>query len=117
MKKKLITILFCVFMCSTYINAQVKLNLHPLSTKGLGHNIKRTPARIPEVWLDGNMLLFPLGIDDVKVEVYKNGVLIYDKEISDEINALEIPDYIEGSLELHLIKGSIAYIAFFIIQQ
>lgn len=107
--------MFCVLMCSTYTTAQVKLNLHPLSTKGLGHDIKRTPVRIPEVWLDGNMLLFPLGINDAKVEIYKDGELIYDKEISDEINTLEIPDSIDGSLVLYIRKGTIDYIAYLMI--
>lgn len=115
MKKRLLAMMFCALVCATYTIAQVRLDLHPLSTKGLGHDIKRTPALIPEVWLDGNMLLFPLGINDSKVEIYKGGILVYDKEISDEIETLEIPDYIEGSLELYILKGTVDYIAYLII--
>lgn len=113
MKKGLLIIVLCGLLGSTPVIAQERVKLHPLSTSGLGHNIKRCPVRTPEVWFDDSMLLFPYGMSKAKIEIYKDGMLIYYIELMDEVETLEIPNNIEGLVELHLEQNSIAYIGNF----
>lgn len=113
MRRILLAIMLCGLLSSTCaIAAQNVIKLRPFSSKKLGHNIKRGPTCVPEVWIDGSMLIFPSNIDDAKIEIYKEGILVYSIEISEEINTLEIPNHIEGFVEFHLIKDDIDYIGY-----
>lgn len=113
MRKLFFTITFIIFFCNVNVIAHVreKIQFRFHANSESSHNgIKRYPIHIPEVWLDGHYLIFPCEIGEMQMEIYKENKLIYITTIEEDSSKIEIPDYINGLLEISISDSIHTYI-------
>ncbi|MBQ8968578.1 MAG: hypothetical protein IJ064_02430 [Bacteroidaceae bacterium] len=70
----------------------------------------KSPVQIPEVWQDGHSLYFDASIEGCTVQLLdENENVIFSDSIDENQTSLTLPEYLTGTYELQIVRGSITF--------
>lgn len=117
--KKTFIILLMGLTFSISANAELEIDtLHfqiiydgPGDNGNDGNGIPRTPVVPPSAAIDGHTLYFYYGCDNTTLNLLdEDDEVVYTTEIDEGTTMLVLPEWLEGTFEIQIIRGSYTFV-------
>lgn len=112
--KQLLTILFLLFPFIGMNAGVIPVGMQPKDNVDIFNPIKRTPAKVPEIGIDGITLVRLQAAADVtyNVEILQNDEVLYIESWNFLNEELSLPSYLKGDFEIRLSSGTKTFVGY-----